>query len=397
MKRTGFWFWLIALLVVGVWGTAAQEDSLVIWADDTRAPILEELGAQFEEEFGIAVVIQELGFGDIRDQFKTAGPAGEGPDMIIGAHDWLGELAVNGLLAELDLSDIAEQFLPASLSAFAYDGVQYGLPYAAENVAFIRNVDLVPENPATWDEVREVSEALVADGDAEYGFIMFDTNPYHFFPVQTAFGGYVFGMTESGYDPQDVGLDSEGSIAAASYLEAYGTDGLMPTGIDYDVMHTMFESGDAAMIITGPWAIPRIQESDVNFEVAALPAGPGGSGKPFLGVQGFMVSAFSENQLLAEAFLFDYIATADAMNAMYSADPRPPAFLESRDAIDDEIMLGFVNAGAEGLAMPAIPEMSSVWGAWGSAMELVRTGELSGEEAFTNAGEQVRALIAGEE
>ena len=74
-----------------------------------------------------------------------------------------------------------------------------------------------------------------------------------------------------------------------------------------------------------------------------------------------------------------------------------PLFLETRDNLDDEIMLGFVAAGTEGLAMPAIPEMSSVWTAWGGAMELVRTGEVSAEEAFSNAGEQIRALIQGEE
>lgn len=396
MKRTIIVV-LLTWLIVGALPLSAQDDSLTIWADDTRAPILEELGARFEDEFGIAVVIHELGFGDIRDQFKTAAPAGEGPDMIIGAHDWLGELVVNGLLAEIDVSDVADQFLPAAMSGFVYEGATYGLPYAAENVAFLRNSELVPEAPGTWEDVRAVSEQLVADGASQYGFIMFDNNPYHFFPVQTAFGGYVFGLTDEGYDASDVGIDSDGSIAAAAYLEAYGTDGLMPSGIDYDVLHTMFESGDAAMIITGPWAIPRIEESGINFEVSGLPSGPGGVGKPFLGVQGFMISAFSENQILAEAFLFDYIATPDTMESLYSADPRPPALLEVRDRLEDEIMLGFVAAGGEGLAMPAIPEMSAVWSAWGNAMQLVRTGESSAEDAFGNAGDQIRALIAGEE
>jgi maltose/maltodextrin transport system substrate-binding protein/arabinogalactan oligomer/maltooligosaccharide transport system substrate-binding protein len=397
MKLTKVFALVMALMmVVGVLGVSAQdEDSLVIWVDDSRAPIIEELGVAFEEEFGVAVVVQELEFGDIRDQLKTAGPAGEGPDMIIGAHDWLGELAVNGLLAEIDVTDIADQFLPAAMDAFVYDGVQYGLPYAAENVAFVRNTDLVPEAPATWDDVRAISEQLVADGEAQYGYIIQDNDPYHFFPVQTAFGGYVFGVTESGYDAEDVGIDSEGAIAAATWLEGMVADGLMPTGVDYDVMHTLFGAGDAAMIITGPWAIPMIEESGVPFEVSGLPGGADGTtGKPFLGVQGFMISAFSENQILAEAFLFDYIATEETMASIYSSDPRPPAFLAVRESLEDEIMNGFVAAGAEGLAMPAIPEMSSVWSAWGGAMELVRTGELSGAEAFGDAGEQIRTLIA---
>ena len=109
-----------------------------------------------------------------------------------------------------------------------------------------------------------------------------------------------------------------------------------------------------------------------------------------------MISAFSENKILAETFLLDFIATEEVMASLYSADPRPPAHIAVRESLDDEIMAGFVAAGAEGLAMPAIPEMASVWAAWANAITLVRTGELGAEEAFSTAGEQIRALIAGD-
>lgn len=386
---------LVALVALGlVSASFAQSDALIIWADDTRAPVLEELGALFEEEFGVPVVVQEYGFGDIRDNFKTAGPAGEGPDIIIGAHDWLGELVVNSLLAPIDLGDQAEEFLPAALQAFVYEGALYGMPYATENVAFVRNPDLVPDVPASWDEVLELSRELT-DGSGSYGYIIQDADPYHFFPIQTAFGGYVFGVTEEGYDSEDLGIDSEGAVAAATWLETMVSEGLLPTGVDYDVMHSLFMNGNAAMIITGPWAIPMIQGGDAPFEVSGIPAGPGGEGRPFLGVQGFMVSAFSNKQLLAETFLLDFVATSDAMQALFDADPRPSAFLEVREAIEDPIILGFVDAGAEGLAMPAIPQMSSVWSSWGDALSLVRQGQLSGEEAFTNAATQIRNLLSG--
>ena len=396
MKLTKLVVTLALLIVASAFAVSAQDDGLVVWADEAHAQVVEEIAAQFTADYDIPVIVHEIGFGDIRDQFKTAAPAGEGPDVLMGPHDWLGEMAVNGLLAEIDLSDKADLFLPSAVAAFVYEGVQYGMPTSAENVGFLRNTDLVPDNPSTWDDVRAISEQLQASGDAQYGFIIFDSDPYHFFPLMTAFGGYVFGLTDAGYDASDVGIDSEGSIAAAAYLEAYGTDGLMPTGIDYEVMHSMFEAGDAAMIITGPWAVPRILESGVNFEVASIPTGPGGVGKPFLGVWGFMISAFSENKLVAETFVLDYVGTAEGIESLYSASPRPAAMIEVREAMDDEITVGFADAGVEGLAMPAIPEMSSVWSAWGNAMELVRTGELDAEAAFTNAGEQIRALLAGE-
>ncbi len=374
----------------------AQEDSqLVIWADDTRSPILAEVGARFTEEFGVEVVVQELGFGDIRDGLKVAGPAGEGPDIIIGAHDWLGELTLNGLVMPLDLGDRESDFLPAAVQAFFYEGELYGMPYAMENVAFVYNPELVPEPPATWEEVRALSEEIQESGAADYGYIIQTNDPYHTFPLMTAFGGYIFGLDEEGnYNPNDLGLDSEGTLAAFTWLEGMVVDGLIPTDVDYDVMHTMFENGQAAMIVTGPWALPRIRESGVPYVVDVIPGQVIEHGRPFLGVQGFMISAFSPNQLLAEVFLLDYVATEEVMQAIYDADPRPSAYLPVREAIEDPDIAGFAAAGQEGLPMPAIPEMASVWTAWGSAQELVIRQQQTAEEAFANAAQQVRALLA---
>ncbi|HEY45048.1 MAG TPA: maltose ABC transporter substrate-binding protein [Anaerolineae bacterium] len=356
---------------------------------------MNELGVTFATDYGVELVVQEMGFGDIRDQLAIAGPAGEGPDIIIGAHDWLGQLVANGLVAPIDLGAKEGEFLEAALTAFIYEGQLYGMPYATENVAFFCNPDIVETAPATWDEVTALAEQLEADSGGEVTAWTIQTNdPYHYFPVMTSFGGYVFGLTEAGYDPTDVGLDSEGSIAAATWLEGMVADGHLEPGVDYDVMHSLFEQGSVACIGTGPWALSRIRDSGVSYTINRYPDGGAGSGSPFLGVQGFMISAFSENQLLAQTVLTEIFATEEFMQAMYDADPRPAAFLPVRYAIEDPDLASFAFAGADGLPMPAIPEMSSVWTAWGNAVEFVITGQLSAEEAFTNAAEQVRTLIS---
>ena len=59
-----------------------------------------------------------MGFVDIPDQLAVAGPSGEGPDIIIGAHDWLGQLVTNGLVAPLDLASVSVYFLDAAMNAF---------------------------------------------------------------------------------------------------------------------------------------------------------------------------------------------------------------------------------------------------------------------------------------
>jgi maltose-binding protein MalE len=402
MVRKSHWLTLFALIVASLTlalGTSAQdEEGLVIWADDTRSPILAELGADFEAEYGIPLQVVQLPFEQIRDQMITAAPAGEGPDIIIGAHDWLGQLAVNGLLAPIELDEeLAAEFTPASLAAFTWDGELYGLPYAAENVALYRNTDLVPEAPQTWAEVREISEQLVEAGEVQYGYIIQQNDPFHFFGIQTAFGGYVFGQDDTGnYNPQDVGIDNEGSIAALQWLSDMVADELTPPGLDSDAMRALFESGDAAMVISGPWDLPRFRDSGIPFAVSSIPAAEEGgeAGRPFLGVQGFMVSAFSENVDLATAFLTEYVATEETMTALYEAGGRPPAFLPSLEALEDADIVAFGEAGANALAMPAIPEMSAVWSSWGNAMELVVQQQVTAEEAFTTAAEQIRTAIS---
>lgn len=377
-------------------GEGEMGPQLVIWADENRAPVMQELAEQFKEQYGVELVVQQVGFGDIREQFKVAGPAGEGPDIIIGAHDWLGELVVNGLVAPVDLGDKRDKFLDAAVQAFTYDGELYGMPYLTENLAFFYNPDLVPEAPQTWSEVREIAAQLEAEGKVKQGYVLQPGDAYHFYPIMTAFGGYVFGRDENGsYNPEDLGIDSEGTIAAAKWLDQMVKEGHLSPDVDWDTMHAMFENGEAAMFLTGPWALNRIRESGVNYAIAPIPDETS-EGKPFLGVHGFMVSAFSKDPLLAQAFLTEFVATDEVMQKLFEADPRPSAYLPVREATDDPDIAAFGVAGQNADPMPAIPEMASVWEAWGNAITLVFQQQEDPEVAFKNAAEQIRAAISGQ-
>jgi arabinogalactan oligomer/maltooligosaccharide transport system substrate-binding protein len=393
---------LVVMMLVGlVPAVTAQEakPQLLIWADNTRAPVLEELGVSFEEEYDVDLVIQQVDFGGIRDQLKIAGPAGEGPDIIIGAHDWLGELVTNGLLAPVDLGDAAADFSLGAISAFTWDGQLYGVPYAIENVGFFYNMDLVPEPPTTWDEVRSMSQEVIDSGAAEYGFIRQDGDPYHFYPIMTAFGGYIFGLDDLGnYNPEDVGVDNAGSVAALQWVQGMIKDGLMPSGLDGNAAQTLFFDGEAAMYITGPWNIQSCIDAGLNFGIAAFPAGPDGTpGAPFSGVQGFMINAFSENPLLAQAFLTEFVTSEDVQYALYEAGQRAPALLSAQEKVDDPYQAGLAAAGEFAQPMPAIPEMGAVWSPVEQAIILGMQGpDEDAADLLTLAGDAIRAAIAGE-
>ena len=57
------------------------------------------------------------------------------------------------MVAPLELGDVADGFAEASLQAMTYDGNVYGVPYSIENVALVRNADMVAEAVETYDEV----------------------------------------------------------------------------------------------------------------------------------------------------------------------------------------------------------------------------------------------------
>lgn len=362
---------------------------LRIWADDTRAPILTELADEFQAEYGIELVVEQV--ADIRDQFVIAAPAGEGPDIITGAHDWLGQLVASGLLAPIDLGDKRDNFTDVSLTGFTYEGELYGMPYATENMAFFYNTELVDTPPATLEEMVAIGNALIDEGAVTYGIALSGTT-YDAFPLQTAFGGYIFGRDDAGnYNPNDVGVDSEGMIAAGDWMTEQIEAGFMPTNTDWDTAHTLFETGEIPFIMAGPWALDRFRENGVPYGIANFPDG----GLPFAGVQGFMINAFSDNALLAQAFLTEFVATEEVMEQLYIAGNRPSAYIPVLEATDDADLAAFGEAGADAILMPAIPEMGSVWGSWGDAFTLIINGEQSASEALTNGATQIRELIGG--
>jgi maltose/maltodextrin transport system substrate-binding protein/arabinogalactan oligomer/maltooligosaccharide transport system substrate-binding protein len=382
----------------GAAAPAAGGPALTIWADEIRAPVLETIAQGFTEEYGVQVNVVQKGFGDLRNDFKVAAPTGEGPDILLGAHDWIGEFIASGLLAEVSLGDKTASFAPAAVQGFTYtDGKLYGLPQAVENVAFYYNTDLVPTAPTTWEEVQTLSQEI-KDAGNKYGFLIQSTDPYHFYPIQTSFGGYVFGKNEDGsYNAEDIGMNSEGSVAAFEWLNGMYEAGLLDRGsnIDGGLLLSAFQNGDAAMLISGPWALSGFREAGVPYAVAPIPAGtePGG---PFAGVQGFMINAFSKNQLLAQTFLQEFVATDETMQAFFDQDPRVSAWTPVADKIEDPDLQAFAAAGATADPMPNIPEMNSVWQAWSDAMTLISNGDLEPQAALDQAQEQIQTAIAGQ-
>jgi maltose-binding protein MalE len=376
-------------------GQPSKEGVLTLWVHKTVVQAVSNVASDFTAKYGVEVSVQEVDFGGIRDDLKTAGPAGEGPDIIVGAHDWLGELAVNGLVEPLDLGDKAALFDPVGIKAFTYEGKLYGLPYGLEAVAFIYNKDLVPTAPTTWEEMKTVAKQLQDEGkvDQGYGLQTGPSDPYHTYPIVTGFGGYVFKQNADGtYDPTDVGLDNEGGQAAMKELDQMIKDGLLRQNISGQTLDSLFVEGKVAMVIGGPWRLGDLRKAGINYGVAKIPT-INQQPIPFVGAQGFMVSAFGKNKEVAKAFLTEYLSTDEAHQTIFEADPRIPALLSVQQAVTDPDIKAFAESAAGGQPMPAIPQMSAVWTDWTKALDLVFQQAEDPVKAIQDAATSIRDKI----
>lgn len=350
-----------------------ESADLVIWSDNVRAPVLQEYADQFGEEFGITAQVQVA--TDVRQQFKDATNVGQGPDVIVGAHDWLGELVQDGTVEPIQMSsDTEAAFTPESIAATKFNGQIYGVPYSTENLALVRNTDLAADLPATMEDLIAAGAALVESGDAEAPMVTPVGQPgdaYYAFPYLSAYGGGIFGvLEEGGFDPEEVIIDSPETVRGAEKMQMLGEAGALNVSVDSTTAEALFTEGKSPFFVTGPWSIAAVKDAGINYEISAIPDfEDGGDPIPFLGVQMFYVSADAANPSLAQEFVNNYVPTADFQMAMFEAGGRPPALIETLDAVssDDADIAALAEAGEGAQPMPNIPAMNAVWGPLGIA------------------------------
>ncbi|WP_209706234.1 sugar ABC transporter substrate-binding protein [Leucobacter exalbidus] len=374
----------------------AAASSLTVWVDAERVDALQGAADSYSEEKGIEVNLVGKDTADIKDDFIQQVPTGKGPDVVMGAHDWLGELSTNGVVAPIELGDSAADYLPVAVDAATYEGTTYLLPYAVENIAVLRNTELVPEPAADFDDMIAKGQAAGLDQPfvVEQGA---EGNPYHLYPFQTAFGAPVFGSNDEGYDPADLQIGNAGGDDFAAWLGSQGKNGtgVFNTDIDGDIAKQSFLDGKAAFWLTGPWNVGAATDAGIDVAIDTVPSPTDAAAAPFAGVKGFFVSAESKNKVAANDFLVNYIGTEDVqMDLFASGNVLPALAAAAEEASKDPIIAGFAAVGAESVPMPAIPAMGAVWENWGIAEATVINGA-DPKATWQKMAADVQSLIDG--
>jgi arabinogalactan oligomer/maltooligosaccharide transport system substrate-binding protein len=379
-------------------GGDGGDADLLVWTDSLKIDAVTDVAESFGEANGITVKVQAIS-EDLQGSFVTADASGNVPDVVVGAHDWIGNLVQNGAIDPLNLTpEELSGYSEKAVQATTYDGKLYGVPYGIEALALYRNKDVVPDEPATMDDAIAAGEAAVKAGkvDSALNLPVGELgDAYHMEPILTSFGGYIFNYDDAtGYDAQDVGIGKEGSIKAAQEISKLAKAKVLRTSISGDNSIALFTSGKAAYLISGPWALADVKKAGFGYGIQPVPGFDGQeAASPFMGARAFMVAAHGKNKDIAQEFVNNGVNSEDAMMTLYEGTQLPPAMTAVQDQVDDPDLAVFTEAANGAAPMPAIPAMASVWEPLGKAYSAI----VSGKDPVTtikSAGDTINKAIA---
>ena len=385
---------VLLTLVAGVGHLFAWNNgSLLIWMDNDHAHALEPLAKKFENEFGIQVRMETP--ESITNSFPLAAQAGKGPDIVVWAHDKLGEWADGGLIGHVQISDgVGKKFFLKAWQAVCHEDWIWGYPIGLETVTLIYNKKLLDGSPPTaLADLVPLNNEIKAKRAGVTTILWDYKSAYYSWGILASAGAYVFADTGPDYDLTNVGIATPGAVKALSTIAALVRAGVLPKSVSYSDTEQLMAQGKLAMMISGPWAWSNLMKSGIDFGLAPIPGVAENPGRPFVGVSVAYLNRSSPNQDLAAEFLEKFVLTEEGLRAMDHAKPiGVPALISLYDemAENNPLLRQLKVAVDHGQIMPNIPQMGRFFTSVGMALQTVTEGHASPEAALREADTAMR-------
>ena len=380
-------------------GGAAAAAELVVWhAYRGAEKSAFEKVVEMYNASGTADKVKTLAvpFDAYADKITAAVPRGRGPDVFIFAQDRLGGWVEGGQTVEpIDfyLEDATvDSLLPNMMAPMTYRGTVYGLPFNYKSITLIYNKKLVSDPPRTSSELVKVAKGLTDTSIGKFGLAYEYSNYFFHAALMNAFGGAVFDDNGNPVIDQQANID-----AVKLMMQWYKGDGILPADPSSALIGTLFNSGNAAMVLSGPWFLAEIQ--GVDYGLATLPvieeAGDTPM-KPWLTVEGIYVSAGSANKEAAYEFA-KFLVTEEAARVMALEGRQLPtnrAVYDEPAVASDPVLIAFRKQLETAVPMPNFAEMTLMWSPVTTAMNKIVKGSASPEAALQEAQKEVASSIA---
>ena len=311
----------VSALALTTGALAQDEVTITVWSIDGANQVgpSDTFSKEFDEmDNGINVEYRILQFDEIVNETLRAFATGNAPDIVSLDNPDFALFSSRG--AFLDITDMAaesdiinaEAYFEGPLNSVTWDGRLYGVGKYTDTIGVFYNKDMFAEAgienpPQTWAEFEEYARMLAKPDEGVYGATLSargnEEGTFQFLPVIQMSGGSL------------ENVNTEGAREWLTMVKGMIDDGVMSQDVlslgQWDSTGT-FNSGNAAMAISGPWEIDRMLE-DAQFEwgVTLLPTFAEGDPRSSA-LGGFNLGIMSTTEHPEEAFqVLEYMVSQD--------------------------------------------------------------------------------------
>jgi multiple sugar transport system substrate-binding protein len=305
-----------------------------LWGDP--APFRDLLSA-FEREAGdVEVVTEPLpNASDVVHQFFLTALEGGARDFDVFVADvvWVAEFARAGWIAELSgafpPAALRRDFLDGAAEAAILEGKTWAIPWYVDAGILYRRTDLVPDAPATYEELDRAALEAVRGGRVQHGFVW----------QGRQYEGLVCNVYEAiwghGGETMDGGrvlLSTPEARSALEHMRGLLTRGVSPPSVTSQAeeeARRVFQEGRAAFMRNWPYAFAEAQREGSQVRgkvgVSPLPSVTGAPGHGALG--GYLLAVNAGSPVYKRDAVLRFVAhltSADANVALALAYGRNP-------------------------------------------------------------------------
>jgi arabinogalactan oligomer/maltooligosaccharide transport system substrate-binding protein len=350
---------------------------LVIWLDEERATTCQQhLDDVLEPGFGVRPrfekfpTIEELqNTFNARVQRHQQASDRALPDVLVGAHDWLGRLNDDNAISEVALTaDQRNSFDDRAIRALTLDSRLMGVPYAFDTVALLANRDLTGDAPPpeTFDDLLTMGERFRRPGGRSVAVQMGRYGDmYHVWPIFASLGGTM------------AGLRHDGTYAPASQWKPKLVEAFERLADLRRTAHHLFEpslsradamehflTGATPYLITSCGSLGEVlQHTDIPVRASKVPPAGALPARALVTVTTFYLPKAGNNPLVARDLLTYYLARPSTGIELNEVRPWPPVQREvlPRVLSDRPELAAYHAAVREGVLMPAHPQMRTAF------------------------------------
>lgn len=426
----------VMALMLSATSLVQGQDTISYWLWDTnQQPSYEECAAAFNDQTGITVEIEQLGWDDYWTAIQSGFITGDAPDVFTNHLAKYPEFVELEQLVDIqplvEADGIATDIYYEGLAElWTRDGARFGLPKDWDTVAVVYNKEMLeaagvteeelnnatwnPEDGGTFEEIigrltldangnNGLSEDFDPENVVQYGFLYDNAGGFSGQTQWSAFAGSTGWYFTNGTWGDEYNYNDERFVDTIEWYthlwleESYAPPLAEVSGLG---QLALFQAREGALGIDGSWMIGSYTGSDFEVGFARLPIGPEGRASMFNGLADSIWTGASDQDAAWEWVKF--LASEECQTIVGQSGVVFPAIpsaadlsLQVRDEAGIDVSAFTEQAAEEGgtFLFPITDFGGEIATIMTETMDAIALGQSEAEAALSDANEEVNDLF----